>query len=272
MPPCDSCGTPLTPDAAYCSRCGTRAGLGSVLGVGTDLPPVPDPVRVRGPQGPDLGRTAELPRVDPGAVAATHPVPRTPSHSRASIAAMVATFLVLTVIGTFALVRLTGPTSPSVAAGDAGDVGAAGAPTGPPAPTAPTGTPPSEGQAADPSSAPSSDPSAPSPRATPSASSSVEVSPSPTRAPTPVTPVDAKRCSRSGDDAVATAYAGTDRTSCAFAGAVRSAYRKAGTPGDATSLRAFSPVTKQWYSLSCDGGEPVRCTTTTGAVVVLTAA
>ena len=85
-------------------------------------------------------------------------------------------------------------------------------------------------------------------------------------------PADATRCSRSGDDAVATAYAGTERTSCAFAGAVRAAYRKAGTPSDATSLRAFSPVTEKWYSLACDGGEPVRCTTTTGAVVVLTAA
>ncbi len=50
---------------------------------------------------------------------------------------------------------------------------------------------------------------------------------------------------------------------------MREAYRKAGTPDGATTLRAFSPVTKKWYSLSCDGGAPVRCTSTTNAVVLL---
>ena len=251
MPPCRSCGTSLAPDAAYCSRCGSRVDLGSVLGVGTDLPPVPR----RDPEPAALDRTAELPRVEtvPTSLAATAPSRPAPSHSRGSIVAMLATFLVLTVIGTFALTRLTGSGEASVAAG---------------APARLPATTPAEEEAAPGAASPSATPpsaSAPSPSAS-------SASPEPSSEAAGSVPADATRCSRSGDDAVATAYAGTERTSCAFAGAVRTAYRKAGTPSDATSLRAFSPVTEKWYSLTCDGGEPVRCTTTTGAVVVLTAA
>ncbi|MFW5470354.1 hypothetical protein ACOCJ4_09945 [Knoellia sp. CPCC 206435] len=257
MPPCRSCGTSLAPDAAYCSRCGSRVELGSVLGVGTDLPPVPR----RDAEPAPLDRTAELPRVEtaPTSLAATDPPSPTPSHSRGSIVAMLATFLVLTVIGTFALTRLTGSGEPGVAAGAPARVPAT-------APVEEEAVP----DAASPSATttPSPTPSAPSP----SASASPEPSPESSSDAAGSVPADATRCSRIGDDAVATAYAGTERTSCAFAGAVRTAYRKAGTPSDATSLRAFSPVTEKWYSLTCDGGEPVRCTTTTGAVVVLTAA
>jgi hypothetical protein len=161
---------------------------------------------------------------------------------------MVATFLVLSLVGTFTLVRLSG--QGGLGEPDVSSAASAGA----------SSTPPGEGEAGRGPASPGGTPSDP---ASPPAS--------PSEAAGPV-PVEAKRCSSSGDDAVATAYAGTDRTSCEFAGAVRTAYRKAGTPNDATTLRAFSPVTKKWYSLTCDGGEPVRCTSTTGAVVVLTPA
>ena len=41
-------------------------------------------------------------------------------------------------------------------------------------------------------------------------------------------PDGARRCSRSGSDAVASAYSGNRDTSCAFTNAVRAAYRTAG--------------------------------------------
>lgn len=263
---CRSCGADLPADAEYCSRCGARVELGSVLGVGTDLPPVAPREQSAPAPAPapaeDLSQTRELPRVAPVEAPATQPAQpaqpaapgqrpapaaarpvepepvRGPGHSRGSIVAMVATFVVLTLVGTFALTRILGSDDPK--------------------PTA-TGTPSSassstgEETGASPS-APSSDaPSASA--ASPSAGATI--------------PAGARRCSTSGSDAVATAYAGTERTSCEFAGAVRDAYRKAGTPDGATTLRAYSPVTKKWYSLSCDGGEPVRCTSTTNAVVLL---
>lgn len=278
---CRSCGADLPDHAEYCLRCGERVQLGSVLGVGTDLPPMPQRERPVPPEDPtegpsegspeDLSKTAELPRVagpvaagataapsltpspDPvgpggpgGPVGPTDEEPaKRPGHSRASILAMVATFVVLTLIGTFALTRILGSGDPDPAATSA---------------TSPSATPSgsdSTSESPEPSaSAPSS--SAPSPSA-PSASPSTGVT----------IPAGARRCSTSGSDAVATAYAGTERTSCEFAAAVREAYRKAGTPDGATTLRAYSPVTKKWYSLSCDGGEPVKCTSTTNAVVLL---
>ena len=154
--------------------------------------------------------------------------------------AMVATFVLLTVIGTFALTRILGSDDP-----------------------APTAVSPSvsseEGEPAPPESAPA-------PSTSPSAAPDTSASPSTSAA---AIPAGARECSTSGSDSVATAYAATERTSCEFAAAVREAYRKAGSPDGATTLRAFSPVTKKWYSLSCDGGAPVRCTSTTNAVVLL---
>jgi hypothetical protein len=233
---CRSCGTDLPVDAAFCSQCGSRVELGSVLGVGTDLP------------ADDLSQTRELPRVDPAAAsqAPAGPTGRhhepdghddAPKHSRNSILAMVATFAVLTIIGTFALTRLVGSDDPQ----------------------------PTTASSSSSSPAEESGDSSPAPKASASGSASPDVSPS---ASTSV-PAGARRCSTSGSDSVATAYAGSERTSCEFAAAVRDAYRKAGSPEAATSLRAYSPVTKKWYSLSCDGGEPVRCTSTTNAIVLL---
>lgn len=255
---CRSCGADLPDHAEYCLRCGARVELGSVLGVGTDLPPMPSRERPVAPD--DLSKTAELPRVAGPVAPVTSPAqasappppvalqsavptdddhPKGPGHSRGSILAMVATFVVLTLIGTFALTRIVGSGDPQSSATSAG-------------PTASE----SSGGSAEPSATPSA--SAPTPStAAPSGSSSATI------------PAGARRCSTSGSDSVATAYAGTERTSCEFAAAVREAYRKAGTPDGATTLRAYSPVTKKWYSLSCDGGEPVKCTSTTNAVVLL---
>ncbi|MDT0212623.1 hypothetical protein Q9R29_01890 [Rothia sp. ARF10] len=260
---CRSCGADLPVDAAFCTQCGARVELGSVLGVGTDLPAAATRERPAGEVAEpataaareDLSQTRELPRIDPAAgpvppVREPSPVPAVtepptvddapPGHSRRSILAMVATFAVLTIIGTFALTRLVGPDEP------------------PPSPsTSAASSPAPSEEAGDAQPAPSTSGPEPSssPEVSPSASSSI--------------PAAARRCSTSGSDAVATAYAGTERTSCEFAAAVRDAYRQAGSPGGATSLRAYSPVTKKWYSLSCDGGEPVRCTTTTNAIVYL---
>ncbi|MFC7485553.1 hypothetical protein ACOCJ7_03430 [Knoellia sp. CPCC 206453] len=268
--PCRSCGVDLPRDAVYCLRCGARVELGSVLGVGTDLPPfpprnqpapAPEPVPVTEPAPhEDLTKTSVLPRLQVPAAAGPRqqptpatpaaPIPPTPpvggdtsggsGHSRGSVIAMVATFVLLTIIGTFALTRILGSDDP--------------APTAvAPSVTSEEGEPSPSDSAAAPSTSPSATP---------------ETSPSPSTSAAFV-PAGARPCSTSGSDSVATAYAATDRTSCEFAAAVQEAYRKAGAPDGATTLRAFSPVTKKWYSLSCDGGAPVRCTSTTNAVVLL---
>jgi len=265
---CRSCGADLPVDAAFCSQCGARVELGSVLGVGTDLPVVPP--RERTPatgSRDDLGQTRELPRIDPAAgpvrsrpapPPVREPAPATaateasaegdghPGHSRSSVLAMVATFAVLTLIGTFALTRLVGSDDPASST-----------------PTTTSASSPASEETGDAQPAPST--SGPEAASSPQAPPSQEVSPSAS----PSVPAEARRCSTSGSDAVATAYAGTERTSCEFAAAVREAYREAGSPDGPTSLRAYSPVTKKWYSLSCDGGEPVRCTSTTNAIVHL---
>ena len=259
---CRSCGAGLPVDSAFCSQCGARVELGSVLGVGTDLPAV----RPQEQQPEDLSQTRELPRVDPAAArpatagsgsTGRHEAPAVrepvvaapeaphghdghddgPKHSRNSILAMVATFAVLTIIGTFALTRLVGSDAPQ-----------------------PTTASSSSSSAVD-----ETGDASPAPKTSASGGASPGVSPSASTS----MPAGARRCSTSGSDSVATAYAGSERTSCEFAAAVRDAYRKAGNPEAATSLRAYSPVTKKWYSLSCDGGEPVRCTSTTNAIVLL---
>ncbi|KGN35676.1 zinc ribbon domain-containing protein [Knoellia subterranea] len=238
---CRTCGADLPPHAAYCATCGARVELGSVLGVGTDLPP---------------RRVAESPaaavqRAEASGTAYAEQFgdhqhePQRPGHSRSSILAMIATFVVLTLIGTFALTRIVGSDSPEPAASV-------------------TPTTAMEGEESPSTEASSS--AAGTESATPESPSTSPTSPSATSG---AIPAGARKCSTSGDDSVATAYAGTDRTSCEFAASVREAYRAAGTPDAATTLRAYSPVTKKWYSLSCDGGAPVRCTSTTNAVVLL---
>lgn len=234
---CASCGRGLAADARFCPRCGGRVELGSILGVGTDLSPVPpggEPASEREPAEP----TRALVRRD---VADPNDLP--PGGGRGSsgeftpgrIAAMVATFVALTVVGTFVLTQLFGsPTQGSSAASEASESSAN------PSSANPSATTPS-GQG-------TSGSSAPSPTASPSL------------------PDGARRCSRSGDDAVASAYSGNRDTSCAFTNAVRTAYREAGSPTDSTPFRVYSPVTKRWYDVTCTGGPVLRCAD--GAAVV----
>ncbi|PRY58769.1 hypothetical protein BCF74_11150 [Knoellia remsis] len=227
---CRSCGAALEGTAQYCSQCGARVELGALLGVGTAVDAAP--------VDPDVETEVERDR---------RPFPL----GRAL--AMVATFLVLTVIGALALTRIFGSGGPEQASAassaqasqteeEAGDTASSA--------QAPSQTP--SGGAASPTSTPSPTPTPSSPSPTP-----VQI------------PAGARLCSTAGTDAVASAYAGTERTSCEFSESVRTAYRDEGTPDGEASLRVRSPVTKKWYSLTCDGGTPVRCVTTTGAVVYL---
>lgn len=223
---CVSCGAELIPDARFCTRCGARAELGAFLGVGTDLPPVPAPPAVpRLPPEQVVSRTSHH-----------HPGPNG-DFSAGRIAAMVATFVVLTILGTFALSQIFGTDTPeSPSASESTDTGQG---TGDPSPET---TPPP--------STPESSSAAPSP------SASITL------------PEGARQCSQSGNDAVATAYSGNGDTSCAFTNAVRKAYREAGAATDPQPFRTYSTVTKKWYDMTCDAGPLVRCQSADGAAVV----
>lgn len=64
--------------------------------------------------------------------------------------------------------------------------------------------------------------------------------------------------------------AGTVVTSCEFADAVRLAYQASGSAGGARVVRAFSPVTRQDYSMNCrTEGPRVACRGGNDAVVLL---
>lgn len=248
---CASCGTQLPQDALFCSSCGKRVELGSVLGVGTDLPPVPPLSQEGRPTRADRPARATHPAAQRGA-----PEPQEQwqdGDHRASggtfsvgrIAAMVATFVVLTILGTFALSQIFGSNAPETPA-------ASSTTTDEPVTESPTpgssvlpGTPES---------------SAPAPSATPS------TTPSPS--PSATLPAGARKCSTSGSDAVATAYGGNKDTSCAFSNAVRAAYRKAGAPVAPESFRTYSTVTKKWYVVTCGEGSLVRCASANGEAVV----
>lgn len=280
---CHVCGTALPEGAAFCQSCGTR--------VPPATPPQDAPVDAGAATGPDapgqedLSQTRELPRVAPvppsavpqepdwhdeqsaaapaapaaaGAAApAPQPAPQTdagPRPARSNLVAMIAAFTVLAVIGVFALTRIFG--------GGGSDEQADSASSAPQT-SQPASPDPSQKSAEPSPSEPST--AAPSPSASESATAG---SPSPSETGAAI-PAEARRCFKSGSDAVATAYAGNDRTSCEFAVAVREAYRRAGTPGDRTTIRAYSPVTKKWYTLDCNGGDPVRCETPTSAVILL---
>ncbi|WP_050766621.1 zinc ribbon domain-containing protein [Janibacter sp. HTCC2649] len=230
---CGSCGADLIPDARFCTRCGARVELGSLLGVGTDLPPVPaqPPVATEPqPVAPTEGHHGPGGNFTPG-----------------RIAAMVATFVVLTILGTFVLSQLFGS--------DVAD--------------APNSAATSASTSAGPDTAsPSGEPS---PEPSPSESSTPEPStPEPSASPTSTTalPAGARRCSQGGNDPVATAYSGNKDTSCAFSNAVRKAYREAGAATDPKPFRTYSTVTKRWYDVTCDTASPVRCQSADGAAVV----
>ena len=173
-----------------------------------------------GTRGPDHHHTAE-----PHAAA--------PTFTPGRVAAMVATFVVLTVLGTWTLSQLFGSTS-----------------SGAPDPT---------------SAATSASTASPSPSGSESGSAPADAAPKPRLADAP------QRCSTSGSDAVATAWSGNRDTSCAFSDAVRAAYRKAGAPDGSEPFRTWSTVTKKWYDVTClatGSTPPVRCHSQDGNAVV----
>ncbi|MFW5473282.1 hypothetical protein ACOCJ5_08240 [Knoellia sp. CPCC 206450] len=160
-----------------------------------------------------------------------------PTFTPGRVAAMVATFVVLTVLGTWTLSQLFGSTS-----------NGAPDPTG--AATAGPTTSPSTGASAS---------------GSPKGSAPADDAPRPRLADAP------QRCSTSGNDAVATAWSGNRDTSCAFTDAVRAAYRKAGAPDGSAPFRTWSTVTKKWYDVTCLATEstpPVRCHSADGNAVV----
>lgn len=241
---CTACDREFAPGARFCPRCGAavasqptreellaqaeRARAEARARRVHDRPAaVHEPTTVlelgtppRHDDSPPAGRHAPAPTFTPG-----------------RIVAMVATFVVLTVLGTWALSQLFGPTS-------------SGAPD--PTTAATAGSTGSPSASASPSGSPSGDAPADA-------------------APSPRLPDAPRRCSTSGSDAVATAWSGNRDTSCAFTDAVRAAYRKAGAPDGSEPFRTWSTVTKRWYDVTCLATEstpPVRCHSADGDAVV----
>ena len=164
---------------------------------------------------------------------ASEPLAPAPTFTPGRVAAMVATFVVLTVLGTWTLSQLFGSTS-----------------NGAPDPT---------------TAATSGSTGSPSPSASRSGSAPADAAPKPRLADAP------QRCSTSGSDQVATTWSGNRDTSCAFSDAVRAAYRKAGAPDSPQPFRTYSTVTKKWYDVTCLATEatpPVRCHSADGNAVV----
>lgn len=249
---CTACDGPLSPGARFCARCGAAVGS----------PPTREELLARaeraraeararsGAAGPSTHgpSTHELPRVDPAGEPVDHapepvdhaaePVdeaPVTGTFTAGRVAAMVATFVLLTVLGTWTLSQLFGS-----APGGAPD------PTG--AATAGSTTSPS-----------------PSASASPSGRAPADSAPEPRLADAP------QRCSTSGSDEVATTWSGNRDTSCAFSDAVRAAYREAGAPDGSDPFRTYSTVTKKWYDVTClatQADPPVRCHSADGNAVV----
>lgn len=120
---------------------------------------------------------------------------------------------------------------------------------------------------------PTPDPTA----ATLSASAAPTPSPTPSATPHPVAkadfPAGATPCEPTGDGGdPARSAAGTSVTSCAFAESVRRAYIELGEHADHSgeiSLRAWSPVTRTTYAMTCREGSPIACRGGNNAIVYL---
>jgi hypothetical protein len=85
-----------------------------------------------------------------------------------------------------------------------------------------------------------------------------------------VLPADATPCPTTfSDSEFASSAVGTSVTSCAFAESVRRAYINNAGRNRPVTVAATSPVTKRSYTMSCVGGQVVRCTGGDNAVVYI---
>lgn len=236
---CTACDAELAPGARFCPRCGAAVAS----------PPTRDELLAQAERARAEARArsgAEAPTAEPADHAEMPSRHAEPSHepdeplapaatfTPGRVAAMVATFVVLTVLGTWTLSQLFGST------------------TGAPDPT----TAATSGSTGSPS---------PSPSGSRSGSAPADAAPKPRLADAP------QRCSTSGSDEVATTWSGNRDTSCAFSDAVRAAYREAGAPDSPQPFRTYSTVTKKWYDVTCLATEatpPVRCHSADGNAVV----
>lgn len=91
--------------------------------------------------------------------------------------------------------------------------------------------------------------------------------PSPTKAPSITVPSNALSCPTSARTGELSTSAVVGNTSCPFAEEVRMAYLQQPERDADVSVRAFSPMTKQWYTMSCTGSDVVKCTGGTDAAV-----
>lgn len=123
---------------------------------------------------------------------------------------------------------------------------------------------------ADSSSSAGSSPSESAPSAATVSSAPTTVSSAPTPATTyPPARITGRECSRTGAGAYAATAAGNDRTSCAFAVAVQRAYAAAGGSGSTTTVTAYSQARGSDVRMLCTDDQPVRCVSSTGALVFL---
>lgn len=84
-----------------------------------------------------------------------------------------------------------------------------------------------------------------------------------------VLPAGAVECERTGSGQFGAAARGNDVTSCPFVIAVRRDYLNSGIDGGNGTLRTWSPVMEQYYTMSCSGRQPAVCRGGNNAVVYI---
>ena len=98
-------------------------------------------------------------------------------------------------------------------------------------------------------------------------SSRPSASPSPSPSPRASVPSNAQPCRATERTADFPSSAVVGNTSCPFAEEVRLAYLQQSQRDASVSVRAWSPTTKQWYTMSCSGSDVVKCAGGNNAVV-----
>ncbi len=106
-----------------------------------------------------------------------------------------------------------------------------------------------------------------SPDATAPQSEQPSVAPSPQGAPRHSVPSSALSCPSVANTSEFQTSAVVGNTSCPFAEEVRMAYLQQPQRGANVSVRAWSPTTKQWYTMACSGSDIVKCAGGNNAVV-----